>query len=85
MNITGISVLIDCQNPNEYHFHSYDDEKDMILYYDIPFNLCYKVQSVKHQRNVLSLLGGNKTRQISCRLSRVKNLIERINSTTLSY
>lgn len=85
MQIEGISVLICCKNPKEYHFHVYDDEKDMILYYDNPFNICYKVQSVKHQRNVYGLFGASKTKQISCRLSRLEYLIERINSSSLNY
>lgn len=85
MNIEDISILIYYKDQNEYHFHTYDDEKDMILYYDTPFNICYKVQSVKHQRNVYGLFGASKTRQISCRLSRLEYLIERINSTTLNY
>lgn len=85
MNIDDISVLICCENSNEYHFHTYDDEKDMILYYDEPFNICYKVQSVKHQRNVIGIFGGSRTRQISCHLSRIGYLIEKINSETLNY
>ena len=85
MGIKDVSLLIYIKNSNEYHFHTYDDERDAILYYDEPFNVSFKVQSVKHQRNVSSLFSNSNIKQISCRLTRIEYLIERINSINLIY
>lgn len=81
----NLCILIYFVNPNEFQFHSYDDEKDEILYYDVPFNYSYQVQSVMHKRNVISLFSNGKTKQISCRLQRIDYLINRINSTNYTY
>ncbi len=85
LEIKDLSILMCRINQNEYHFHTYDEEKDVILYYDESFNMCYKTQSVRHQRNINSLFSNNKIMQISCRLSRIGYLIEKINTTSLSY
>lgn len=85
MKLDNVSILISCINQNEYHFNTYDDEKDVILYYDEPFNYCYIVESVKRQRNINSLFPYGRTKQISCRSHRVGYLIEKINSSDLIY
>lgn len=85
LEIKNISILMCRINQNEYHFHTYDEEKDVILYYDKPFNMCYKTQFVRQQRNINSLFPNNKIKQISCRLPRIGYLIEKINTTSLSY
>lgn len=83
MNISQLSILICYVNQNEFHFHTYDDEKDYILYYNFPFNYCYKVELVKHQRNINSLFLNGMTKQISCRLNRIGYLKEKINTKYL--
>ena len=85
MGIKNQSILICCVNPCEYHFHTYDEEHDKILYYDVPFNFSYKTRAVKHQRSVNGLFSGNATKQLSCQQSRIWYLIEKINNTALIY
>lgn len=85
MRIENQSLLICCISIHEYQFHTYDEKNDMILYYDVPFNLRYITQKVKHQRNVNSLFSKNTAKQLSCRQSRIGYLIEKLNDTSLIY
>lgn len=85
MNLDNPSILISYINQYEYHFNIYDDDQDVILYYNEPFNYCFKVQTVKHQRNINRLFLNGGMKQISCRLHRIAYLIEKINSSNLVY
>lgn len=85
LNIDNQSILICYINRNVYQFHTYDDNKDVILYNEKPFNFQYKAQNVKNQRSVCALFTNCKTKQLCCRKDRVQYLIKNLNSNVLTY
>ena len=85
LNIDNQSILICYINRNVYQFHTYDDNKDVILYNEKPFNFQYKAQNVRNQRSVCALFKNCKTKQLCCRKDRVQYLIKKLNSNALTY
>lgn len=86
MNIDNLSLLICYIGQNEYQFHTYDDNKDVIIYNnERPFNFQYKAQKVKNQRSVYRLFSNSKTKQLCCRKERIQYLSKRLNNKIIIY
>ena len=85
LNISHQSILICYIDKNKYQFHTYDMDKDVILYNEEPFNFQYQTQMVKYQREVNYLFSNNKAQQLCCQKERIQYLIKRLNSKILIY
>ena len=68
-----------------FMFHTYDSKKDQILYFNIPFNRSYKIKQMRKSRNVNSIFAYGKTKEISCNISRIQILKEKLLTDQLMF
>ena len=84
-NISDVDILIRQEFMQTFMFHTYDSNKDQILYFDIPFNRSYKIKEIRKYRNVNSVFSYGKTKEISCSINRIDILKEKLLTDEYKY
>lgn len=84
-HLSNIDILIRQDFMQTFMFHTYDSKKDQILYFNIPFNRSYKIKEMRKSRNVNSIFAYGKTKEISCNISRIQILKEKLLTDQLMF